>query len=176
MDRARLVALLCAVAGAGGVAAAHVEQYPKRDRLELRPTGVRLVIDYAVPPGEDARTLRKIFDRDHSGALDADEYAALGKALGDEARRFLSLTVDGQAVSFRAETHPGPAGQGNERLVVELSLEANVAVHGKLILEDRHKDRRILVPVTVVTQGVKLASLPSLVTVSTGHPLELAVE
>ncbi len=172
MVSARLVAVLLM---SSAVAAAHVEQFPQRDTLELRPSGARLIISYAIPAGEDARTLRKVFDRNHDGALDVAEYRALATAMADQARHYASLTVDGTPVAMAPiGSNPGPPGKDNERLVVEVTLEAaqDLTKARRIILQDRHKDRRILVPVTVVVEKLQLASVTA-ANVSVGHPLEL---
>ena len=175
MVSARLVALALM---ASAVAAAHVEQYPQRDVLTLRPSGARLVISYAIPAGEDARTVRKAFDRDHDGTLDPGEYRALATALAEQARHFAALSVDDAAVTLRlVGTEPGPPGKDNERLVVEVTLEAKLDLTKahRVVLEDRHKDRRIQVPITVVVEKLQLANVPQ-AHVSVGHPLQLDLD
>jgi hypothetical protein len=177
MDRAGIVIACCALAAA---ATAHTERHPKRDRLELSRTRARLVLDYAIPAGDDARALREIFDRDRSGALDESERLAVKKYLAAQASHFATLSVDGRGVAFAeveslADLEPTATG----RLAVRLTFEAPLALTGgshQVRFVDRHKDRRISVPLVLVLDGLISATrLPPQPWLDEAHPLEITV-
>ena len=158
------------------LAHAHSERYPKRDRLELRADGATLIVDYAVPRGEDARALREIFDRDRSQLLDSNELAALGRYLADQATHFIALTLDDQPLALerdapQTDLEPLPDG----RLAVRVVLRARYEP-GKhdLLFKDRHKDRRIAVPLELALEGVhKDSSLPPQPLLDAAHPIRI---
>lgn len=174
MDRAGPVIvalLLCAPAAAS----AHREMYPKQDRLELSPGGVRLLLGYAVPAGDEARALRRLFDRDRDGTLGAEERAALNEHLARLALHFLSVKLDGRPLPLRrAAVEGGP--EDAERLAVTVTVEAALPPGAHVLrLSDRHKDRRLAVPVTVSARGVRVTSrLPPQPFVGAAQDLELA--
>jgi hypothetical protein len=175
MDRAGLVIALVALAGA---ALAHEEKFPKRDRLELRPDGARVVLDYAIPAGDDARALREIFDRDHSGSLDERERVQLVEYLALQASHFVELRVDGRRVALaRSALEPDPIGGGTARLGVRVVLTATTPITRSVQFSDRHKDRRITVPVEIVPAGgLTIASaLTPQPFVFAEHPVEFTV-
>jgi len=152
-------ALLLALATAllGGAARAHTEKFPKRDRLTLRPDGATLVLDYAIPQGSDARALREIFDRDRSGALDPPEVAALTRYLADQATHFVKLTLDDQPVALaRGAPEPDLSPGFDGRLGVRVTLTARFSLGGRHRLQfaDRHKDRRLAVPLELAFDRV----------------------
>lgn len=161
--------------GCAGPARAHVEQWPKRDHLELAPDEVRLVLDYAVPAGAEARALRERFDRDRSGALEAAERARLAAYLAGQATRFAAVHVDGAPLSLVEAAREVDLGDGPEaRAGVRLTLRApaRLALARTVQLVDRHKDARTSVPVEVVARGVRLrGGLPPRPLVWAGHPL-----
>jgi hypothetical protein len=148
----------------------------------VRPGEVRVVLDYAVPGGDQAQALRRIFDRDRSGALNAREQAALRAYLIEEATHFLALEIDGVLVALRGVGEdPAPLGDGvgGGRLEVEVTLAAQVTLgdrRHRLVLSDRHKDRRQVVPVAVSIEGLqpiyKEPRAP-LQLLGEGRPLEL---
>jgi len=171
MDRARLaVAMLALCAHA---ASAHVEPFPKRDRLALSPTSARITIDYLIPAGEDARTLRELFDRDHSGALDDAEHAQLVEYLAQQATHFTTLTIDGAPISLHRESiTPAIDPRANGPLAITVTLAAPLATPPRHVrFADRHKDRRITIPVAVTLDHLS-AALPPLPTTFQDHPLE----
>jgi hypothetical protein len=150
--------------------------------LELTPARVRLVVDYAIAAGVEARALREIFDRDRSGAHDAAEKAQLTAYLVEQATHFASVAVDGRALALaRAAAEPdfGPGADG--RLGVLVTLEAAAALGGggahRVRLADRHKDRRVTVPVTIAPSGgVTLAgAIDPQPYVFVDHPLDVEV-
>ena len=170
------IALLhCSIAGA------HVERYPKRDALTIAPTGLRLTVDYLVPSGDVALALRKIFDRDHSGALDDGERAALREHLAKEATVFLRVSLDGRDVKLEPRTTIADvSGAEDERMTVHVELAATQQIaegDHRVLVSDHHKDRRIAVPLRVtLAAGVRWKSRPPLlITVDGAHDAELAV-
>lgn len=164
MDRAgtvaALVGLFC-LGGPGENAQAHRVQYPKMDALSISPRSVTLQIEYLIPSAEESGLLYRLFDRDHSGGLDASEQQALREYLCQQAGAFVRLELDGRPLAL-ARTHAalGRVGAG-ELLAVSLTLEAAMPMapgaHA-LRLFDRHKDRAQAVPVRVATQGVRLTT------------------
>lgn len=158
--RARVIvtvaALQCCIAA---FASAHRERYPKRDVLTLERTRVVLSIDYVVPRGELAAGLRRVFDRDRDGELGDKERGQLARHLAREATAFLSLTVDGRAARLTERTAMLDATGGeDERLSLHVELAADAPLDPgdhTLRLADRHKDRRISVPLAVkLTPGI----------------------
>ena len=77
--------------------------HPRRELLRVSPRGLRLFVDYEVAAGEAARSLRRAFDRDRSGALDPGEQAALAEHLARTAMLRTKLLVDGAPVALRRE-------------------------------------------------------------------------
>jgi len=167
----RRLAVALALVGATTRVHAHPEPYPKRDRLELRRDRITLIIDYAIADSDEAHALWDAFDRDRSGVLDDDERARLAAYLADQAARFARLDVDGAPrvlTRVRATPRLSPA-----RLETQLVLEAQLTTAPRRVqLADRHKDRRITVPVELVADGVTPASaLPPGPYVFADHPL-----
>ena len=166
MDAPRLAvgALLVAV----GLAGAHPAALPKADRL-LIDRRVTLTIDYRVA-GDVARTLRRIV---------GDDRRRLARHLAREATAFLELTVDGQR--RRPEITAASVGLDDDSIGVQIELRCGAPLGPgahTLILADRHKDRRISVPVTIVLgpQMHFTRPPPFPAFVDAGHRLELAVE
>jgi hypothetical protein len=151
MERARLVVFAALLSAA----LAHSIQYPKRDRLRLSTAQIRLDVDYSISD-EDARALREILRK------------PITDYLVQQATHFAVLTVDGVAVKLVVQrVTPMEAG-------VHVELAAAVARPHHVRFEDRHKDRRITVPVEVVLDGLQLASpLPPQPFVFADHPLEM---
>jgi hypothetical protein len=169
--RAGALALLL-VAGA---AVAHPEPFPRRDRLELSPGGARLQLDYAIAPGIDADGLREQFDRDGRRGLDAAERAQLVAYLADEAARFTALSVDGKPVALARAGVESDLGAGlRVRVTLTARLRLDDGPH-RLRLADRHKDRRLAVPVTIALDRLVARALPSEARVDAGHALDLEV-
>ena len=155
----------------------HKEPNLKHDTLLLSPQGVRVTVDYVVPAGDEARTLRRIFDQDHSGELSAGEQSALGALLLEQATHFLRVDVDGKEVTLQRERTDLQLGEGEGgRIAFTATVMAQIRLgdgEHALRITDRHKDRKETVPAVVKTDGVRLLSAlmpqPSLFQ---GHPLE----
>jgi hypothetical protein len=149
MDRAWVVVVFASLASA------HSLNVPKRDRLLISASEIRLTVDYSIS-AEEARTLRQIMRRpirDH---------------LVREATHFAALTVDGKAVALTIDK----VTELPEAVRVELT--AKVARPKRVRFFDRHKDRRITVPVEVVLEGLEaVRPLPPQPFVFADHPLEL---
>ena len=182
---ALLGALLFAAALAPS-ARAHKEEFPKRDALLIEPDRVTLTVQYLVPASDEAEVLRRLFDRDRSGQLEAAEQAALRSYLSVQASAFVQLTLDGKTLPLKQErVELGPVGGGGrqEGLSAVLTLSAALPAaalasgHHRLRLADRHKDRRVAVPLRVVARGLRVAShLPPLPLLDAGHAAELELE
>ncbi len=167
-------------------ARAHKEEFPKRDALLIESDRVTLTVQYLVPASDEAEVLRRLFDRDRSGQLEAAEQAALRSYLSVQASAFVQLTLDGKALPLKQErVELGPVGGGGrqEGLSAVLTLSAALPAaalasgHHRLRLADRHKDRRVAVPLRVVARGLRVAShLPPLPLLDAGHAAELELE
>ncbi|MSP59339.1 MAG: hypothetical protein EXR72_03180 [Myxococcales bacterium] len=166
---------------ASAPAVAHEDRIPKRERLTLSSGSASLNIEYAVPRGDVARALAGIFDRDRSGDLEAGERALLGRHLAREATAFVALTVDGVTVVLLPGAAPTVTVGGRDGpLLIVCDLAATVALTPgahRVVLSDRHKDRRVVIPVEVhlgdrLTWRARPAPLPS---VDAAHPLDLAI-
>lgn len=139
-------------------ARAHEAGLLRRDRVVVTPDGMELIVEDLIPAGEDARALRRIFDRDRSGAIEAAEGDALGAALAGRATRFLSVQVDGRAVVLRRVEQTWDLGGGpDERLRVTVTLRGSAALSPgahELRVSDRHPDRRRTVPLQIELRGL----------------------
>jgi hypothetical protein len=171
--RAGLALLLC-----GGIALAHPDPYPKRDRLELRPGEVRVVLEYGFPAGDEAQALREQFDRDRSGALEPVERDAIAAYLEAQARRYLRVDGDGRTLSLSRVAGELDLGAGPKgRLAVRVTLAAATHIARTVQLSDRHKDPRQSVPVEVVAVGIRLdGTLPPRPVVFDGQPLTIEIK
>jgi hypothetical protein len=150
MVRAGAVIFLCSLA------LAHDVKYPKRDRLELSATRARLIIEYLVPPA-DAPALKQIFR-----GRDPTQY------LVQQATAFAALTIDGKKTPLHVDKTT------LFDLGVRIELSAPIEKPRRVQLADRHKDRRISVPVEVVLDGLELKNaLDPQPFVFADHPLEL---
>jgi hypothetical protein len=168
-----LPAVLAALLLAGTTAHAHPEPFPKRDRLELHRDRITLTIDYVIAAPDEARALADAFDRDRSGALDAEESSRLSAYLADQAAQFARVEVDGAALPWvRLSATPWLS---RERLETRLVLEVRWAGAARRVqFSDRHKDRRVTVPVQLVSDGVDVVrGLSPGPYVFAGHPLTL---
>lgn len=192
MDTTRHVtALLGALIFAAALvpsARAHKEEFPKRDALLIEPDRVTLTVQYLVPASGEAEVLRRLFDRDRSGQLEAAEQAALRSYLSVQASAFVQLMLDGKPLPLQQErVELGPIGGGGGgrqdglsavlTLSAALPSEALASGQHRLRLADRHKDRRVAVPLRVVARGLRVAShLPPLPLLDAGHAAELELE
>ena len=88
--------------------------------------------------------------------------------LVQQATHFVAITVDGKGAEFKIARVVGM----DEGVHVELTCAAVHARHVRFA--DRHKDRRITVPVEVALDGLELAkALPPQPFVFADHPLDL---
>jgi hypothetical protein len=189
MERAR-TAVAAAVAFAFAArAAAHEERTPKREELRLSPSEARLRIAYAVPAGDLAGTLSRLFDRDRDGVLSLAERAELARHLVREALAFLRLSVDGKpvVVALSADSTEALAAlltreaRPDGEVAVTFEAGAPLALGGgahAIELRDRHKDRRVVIPVRVsLAPPLRWRHRPApLPTVDEKHPLVLEIE
>ncbi len=179
MDRAGLA--VAALAACCSAASAHGVPAPKQDELRVSPSEIVVTIAYQVPRGDLARALRRIFDRDRDGALDAAETARLGAHLAREATAFLALTVDGKAAAFAV----GPpvvdaAGPADDAIAVTVQATARVPLAvgaHQLRFADHHKDRRFGIPLRVVFERgtAPKKKLPPEPFVDEKHAFEIAI-
>jgi len=149
MERAGIVMLLASLAGA------HELKFPKRDKLAISPAEIRVTIDYSVS-AEDARTLRQILRR------------PITDYLVQQATHFVVLAVDGRKTELKVVSVVGL----DEGVRVEMS--AQVTHPRQVHFQDRHKNRRITVPVEISVEGLQLLTpLPPRPFVFADHPLDL---
>jgi hypothetical protein len=162
-------------------AAAHREEFPKRDQLVVTPDHVTLTIEYLIPTDEEAAVLRRLFDRDRSGSLDADEQQNLLLYLCTQATAFLRLSVDERPIALQQErSQLLPLSESKNPLMAVITLTAPLSLkRGRhhLHLVDRHKDRHILVPLRLSAPSIRILSpLPPLPLVNEAHPLDLQLD
>jgi hypothetical protein len=133
---------------------AHEVRYPKRDRLELSATRAKLTIEYVVPP-VDAPALKQIFrDRDMTSYL------------VEQALHFVALSADGKNLAMHIDNTE------SFDLGVRVEMSAAIDRPHRVKLEDRHKDRRVNVPVEVILDQLQLRnSLDPQPFVFADHPL-----
>ena len=166
MDAPRIA--IGALLVAAGLAEAHPVATAKQDRLQV-DREVTLTIDYRLA-GDVARTLLRIV---------GDDRPRLARHLAREATAFLELTVDGQRrpLEISAATVGLEGDSIGARLELRFGAPLEPGAHA-LILADRHKDRRISVPVAIVLgPRARFARPPPLAAFVDGaHRLELAVE
>ncbi len=162
-------------------ATAH-ETAPKQDEIAIGPSEVVVAIDYLVPRGPLAASLRKIFDRDHSGTLDDDEEARLGAQLVREAAGFLALTVDGQAVtmSVGAPAIDAP-GRGDEAIRLHGQAVARISLadgEHTIRFADHMKDPGLRIPTIIHLQPGAIwpkRPPPRIQFLDEKHPLEVRI-
>lgn len=77
-----------------GDAGAHAFAHPKRLAVRIDAHRVRVSVDYEVSPGPQAQAFRQTFDRDRSGALDANEQQALIEFLAASAEKDTAVLAD----------------------------------------------------------------------------------
>jgi hypothetical protein len=143
-------ALLAATLAATPAAEAHRLSRPKEDLVLVEPTRIQLLLTYGVSPGPEARTLRRLFDRDGDGLLSQPERRRLRDFLVQTARQHLSLLVNGSPAEPRLL---GASAWGAREPVASaavLGVRALFAApvrwrigENRLLLTDRHQDRAI---------------------------------
>lgn len=165
------------------VAAGHKEEFPKRDALLIEPGRLTLTVQYVVPASEEAEVLRHLFDRDRSGQLEGAELDALRSYLSTQASAFVKLALDGKALQLKQEQielGPIPIDARREALSAVLTLSLPLSLspgRHQLRFSDRHKDRRVQVPLRISGRGLRVRSnLPPLPLLDEGHVAELELE
>lgn len=181
MDAGRHVSLILGALLFSAVASGHKEEFPKRDALLIEAGQLTLTVQYMVPASEEAEVLRRLFDRDRSGQLEAAEQAALRGYLSAQASAFVKVALDGKALQLRQErVELGPIGAQREALSATLTLSLPLSLtpgRHQLRFSDRHKDRRVQVPLRVSAPGLRLRSnLPPLPLLDEWHAAELELE
>jgi hypothetical protein len=139
------------------------ERLAKQDRLLLRPDGATLIIDYAVG-GADARALRE--------RMAAPE---IERWLESQAVRFAALTVDGAALPLARVESRAELG---EALAVHVVLTAKLALapgRHRVRFADRHKDRRVAVPLALSAERLRIEGAPPRPLLDGAHPLDFIV-
>lgn len=180
MDAGRTLAALIffALLSSSALAHAHGVELPKRDALLIKKDRVSIRVQYVVANNDEARVLLRLFDRDRSSSLDAPERDALRAHLCRQATSFLRLELDGKPLSL-IEDH---AELGSDLASVDIILSAPLIEkqergRHQLRLFDRHKDRRVVVPVRVTGNEVRIVSqLPPLTMLDAGQALEVSFE
>lgn len=162
MGSARRALIGVALLLAPTVVAAHTFENPKHDHVSIDGDVLTVRVSYAIQPGEMASQTRKIFDRDASGELDAEESEACAGYLRQQALYFLEVELNGKGLELKEERHEIkglelPVSSGLE-IVSEWVLSAQGLALKKgrnsLVLQDRYKDQNVAVPVLVRIPGV----------------------
>lgn len=116
----RVMALALVWALTPAMATAHENHAPRTDTVEIGRSGARVVVEHSIPAAK-ADDLRKIYDRDRDGSLDASERALLESWLRIVATKGLVLEIDGERVALAEESarfEIGARGDLHARLVL----------------------------------------------------------
>jgi len=180
MDAARTLArLVFTLFGAWcATCFAHAVEFPKRDALRLSRDRVSLRVQYVVSTSDEAQVLRRLFDRDRSGALEDPERQALLQHLCRQATAFVRLSLDGQPIELAIEhAELGADSTSADILLSAPLIEKLGRGRHQLRLFDRHKDRKVAVPLRVFSRDLQIHSaLPPLVMLDESRPLEMSIE
>lgn len=180
MDAGRTVAkfLFALFLCAGGDAHAHRVEFPKRDTLRVARDRLTLQVEYVVQSADEARVLRQLFDRDRSGSLDAQEQRALLAHLARQATAFVKLEFDGKPLELHEErAQLGGDGASVDILLSALLKEKPDEGRHHLRVRDRHKDRRIAVPLRIFGEQTRVVSpLPPLPLLDEDHAVDFDLE
>jgi len=140
-------------------ASAHPFEHPKTMQLSVQKDRILIAMGYDVDPGDSARLLRSLFDRDADGRLGPPEHELLARYLERTALMFLFVHVDGQPVPLlRREAHAFRIGadvSNTASMGIQLVYEIALPTGGtrfRARIEDRDKDARKHVP-TIVDLG-----------------------
>lgn len=156
------------------LAEAHKLIYPKTIRLGVRGDELALAVNYDVDAGDSAQLMRRLFDRNADGRLDADEQGKILELLERTANLWLTVKIDGQKRALHRAERRGfqldlPA-DATQNLGVALLYTTPLPPwrDGRILrieLVDRDQDAAKVVPVTVdLPSGaeVRLSSLGEL--------------
>lgn len=151
---ALLGAVLCSL-WAAVPASAHKFEHPKILRLGVTDGELLLSVSYDVNPGDEARQLRGVFDRDGDGNLSAPEQAQVLDYLERTALLWLRLQVGGRPAELSKKQAQGSHVDAKVSSTdsVGISLLYQVAIPPaaprlELELSDRDKDAAKVVPLT----------------------------
>jgi hypothetical protein len=165
----RIALLLSAVVlcSPAGRASAHQFAHPKVEAITVEQDRIRVEVQYDLSPGDDPKSLRKLFDTNQNGQLDAVEAEKLLDYL-EFSCAGLVLRLDEKKISFsrisraaqQVEGQVDRATEINFHLVLESRVDLSNGLHW---IEISERSRLGVVPV-----GVKLSSRLQLVTASQG--------
>lgn len=93
-------AVLAVVASASVEAQAHEFEHPKAVQIGVRPSSLVVAVSYDVNPGNEARMLRALFDRDADGRLGADEEKLLSQYLERTAMLFFDMKIQSETAQM----------------------------------------------------------------------------
>lgn len=188
--------MLAVVLMAAALVPSHALVHPKTIRAGIKLDRVVLSVTYDASPGDEAVQLRRMFDRDADGALDAKEQAKLAELMERTALLWLEVRVGGEKRKLEkvegSSHHLAEPASSSVSLGVTLLYEVRIdpPAPGAVVevaIADRDRDASKHVPVTVdVGDGlvVALASQGELeprsrqiqrVRLSQGAPLRLVL-
>ena len=139
-------------------ARAHQTPFPTELLLRIDGAQVVLIVRLEQGAGENAQTLREMFDANRDGVLDASEQRRLARYFEQRARQWLELEVDGAPLVLkRRERRLGgdTSAHSARPLVMRLDLAGNLLPRKThtIVLRDRNGDRRVPVRALVIVAG-----------------------
>lgn len=151
---AQLGALVAAVL-LSAPAAAHKFEHPKILRLGVAESELVVAVNYDVNPGDEARQLRAVFDRDSDGSLSAHEQAQVMDYLERTALLWLRLKLGGTPLELTRKqaqgSHVDAKVSSADSIGILLLYSAPIppsTARLELELSDRDKDATKVVPLT----------------------------
>lgn len=135
--------------------AGHSLAHPKREVVRIEREKVLVEVSYELAPGDDAGSIRRLFDKNRDGILEPSEVKGATEFLARVATLFLELSIDGvpaKPVREEVRSH-GLQGRTDDTsaaaILVRLSLPwpTLTAAPRVLRLADRDRDVSVHVPV-----------------------------
>jgi hypothetical protein len=152
---------------------AHQFAHPKVEAVTIEKNRIQVEIQYDLSPGDEPKNIRKLFDTDQNGQIDATEVEKLLDYL-EAGCGGLVLRLDDKKTIFKrvsrdakqAEGQVDRASEINFHLIVEASVDISSGLHWVTLSE---RSRLGVVPV-----GVKLSAPLQFVT-SSQAPLDFVL-
>jgi hypothetical protein len=138
----------------------HKFDHPKRDALTISAEGLALEIAWELGPSDEALKLRRLFDENSDGDVDAGEAEKLLDYLAAAALSTVKLRLDGARVALTRESREGDGARGqadrSSTIALKLTLSARAPITAGLHvveLSDRAKEIGGQVPAEVTLSG-----------------------
>lgn len=167
MLRARLFVLIVCLLQCG-LSEAHQLPHPKIDEIILTPQGVLAGIRYTLPAGDEPKSLRRLFDENKNGEVDAQEAERLLDYLEISLLSSLTVRLDGERLLLERAVRRGVAiaGQSDRgsEMGIELILKSKEPIaYGLHTIEifDRGPSLQAPVPVSILWKDGLLPLLAS---------------